>query len=94
MQLSNRGASVNHIDSASQTPLILAAKLGKVDICDELLNNGADCFRQDSYHNNALFCAIMNKHHAVVEVSHVRFASREIYVPVCFLQDIALAYPT
>lgn len=52
--------------AARQTPLMLAALHGSVDVCSLLLKHGADINAQDVSGNTALMCAIEHEHMDVI----------------------------
>lgn len=60
------GASVECLDFMQQTPLILAAKLGSVDMCKCLIEQGADPRTADKSGKTALVHAIERGKHKVV----------------------------
>ena len=61
------GASVECLDYMLQTPLMLAAKLGSVDVCKCLVENGADPNVVDLSGKTALVYAYEHGKHEVVE---------------------------
>lgn len=54
--------------SIGTTPLLLAAKLGKIAVVDFLLNKGAEINRQDIFGNTPLLISIGNKNSESIEI--------------------------
>jgi len=64
----SRGIDVNICDEKGRTALIIASSRGYEEICNFLLESGANPYLQDIDGNSALSIAIQNNHQNIVSL--------------------------